>query len=46
VVDAYSPLVVPDQEIYCAGREFAGGAYVGRERVGVIAFRGTREMED
>jgi pimeloyl-ACP methyl ester carboxylesterase len=46
VVDAYSPLVVPDHEIYCAGREFAGGASAGRERVGVIAFRGTREMED
>ena len=46
VVDHYSPLVVPDHDVYCAGREFAGGAYVGRDRIGIVAFRGTREMED
>jgi len=46
VVDDYSPLVVPDHQIYCAGREFAGGAYLGGDRVGIVAFRGTREMED
>jgi pimeloyl-ACP methyl ester carboxylesterase len=32
--------------VFCAGNEFAGGAYAGNEGVGVIAFRGSREMED
>lgn len=42
----HQPVRVPDQHLYCAGNEFAGGAYVGTEGVGVIAFRGSREMED
>jgi hypothetical protein len=42
----YEPIRVPEQDIYCAGNEFAGGAYMGTDGVGVIAFRGSREMED
>ncbi len=45
-VHGYEPLVVPQQEFYCAGHEFAGGAYAGNDGVGVVAFRGSRELED
>jgi len=42
----HRPIRVPEQDVYCAGREFAGGAYTGNDGVGVIAFRGSREVED
>jgi hypothetical protein len=45
-VDWHQPVRVPDQDVYCAGHEFAGGAQAGNDGVGVIAFRGSREMED
>lgn len=45
-VHGYEPLGVPDSEFYCAGNEFAGGAYAGTDGVGIIAFRGSREFED
>jgi len=45
-IHAYRPLRVPEREVYCAGAEFAGGAYAGADAVGVIAFRGSREFED
>lgn len=45
-VHAYRPLRIPDQDVYCAGGEFAGGAYAGGDGVGIIAFRGSRELED
>jgi hypothetical protein len=45
-IHAYRPQRVPDQEVYCAGAAFAGGAYAGSDGVGVIAFRGSREFED
>jgi pimeloyl-ACP methyl ester carboxylesterase len=45
-VHGHEPVIVPQQEFYCAGNEFAGGAYAGKEGVGVIAFRGSRELED
>jgi hypothetical protein len=45
-VHAYRPLRVPGEEIYCRGGEFAGGAYAGGDGVGIIAFRGSREIED
>jgi hypothetical protein len=45
-VHGYEPVRVPDSEIYCAGNEFAGGAYAGADGVGIIAFRGSRELED
>ena len=45
-VQSHRPVRVPDQDVYCAGKEFAGGAYAGGDGVGVIAFRGSREMED
>jgi pimeloyl-ACP methyl ester carboxylesterase len=46
IVHGYEPVVVPRQEVYCSGGEFAGGAYAGSDGVGVIAFRGSREIED
>jgi pimeloyl-ACP methyl ester carboxylesterase len=46
IVQWHRPIRVPEQDVYCAGREFAGGAYAGSDGVGVIAFRGSREMED
>lgn len=46
VVQGFRPVGVPNGELYCGGNEFAGGAYAGAAGVGVIAFRGTREMED
>jgi len=46
VVGEHVPVRVPDGEHYCRGNEFAGLAYAGRDAVGVIAFRGSREMED
>jgi len=45
-VQSHRPIRVPEQDLYCAGKEFAGGAYAGSDGVGVIAFRGSREMED
>jgi pimeloyl-ACP methyl ester carboxylesterase len=45
-VQRHRPIRVPEQDVYCAGREFAGGAYAGSDGVGVIAFRGSRELED
>ena len=45
-VDGYSPVRVPDHDVYCAGHQFAGGAYAGPQGIGVIAFRGSRELED
>jgi hypothetical protein len=42
----HEPIRVPEQDIYCADNEFAGGAYAGTDGAGVIAFRGSREMED
>jgi pimeloyl-ACP methyl ester carboxylesterase len=45
-VHVYEPVMVPQRELYCGGHEFAGGAYAGRDGVGVIAFRGSRELED
>ena len=42
----HRPIHVPEHEVFCAGNEFAGGAYAGNDAVGVIAFRGSREMED
>jgi hypothetical protein len=42
----HRPIHVPEREVFCAGNEFAGGAYAGNEGVGIIAFRGSREMED
>jgi hypothetical protein len=45
-VHAYRPLRIPDHEVYCAGGEFAGGAYAGGDGVGIVAFRGSREFED
>jgi hypothetical protein len=45
-VHGYRPMHVPDQELYCAGPEFAGGAYAGPDGVGIVAIRGTRELED
>jgi len=45
-VRGYRPIHVPDQELYCAGAEFAGAAYVGAEGVGLVAIRGSRELED
>jgi hypothetical protein len=45
-VQWHRPIRVPEQDVYCAGREFAGGAYAGNEGVGIIAFRGSRELED
>jgi hypothetical protein len=32
--------------VFCAGNEFAGGACAGNDAVGVVAFRGSREMEN
>jgi pimeloyl-ACP methyl ester carboxylesterase len=46
IVDGFSPVRVPDHEVYCAGCEFSGGAYAGPQGIGVIAFRGSRELED
>lgn len=40
------PLRVPDQELYCTGPEFAGSAYAGPDSVGIVAIRGSRELED
>jgi hypothetical protein len=45
-IESHRPIRVPEQDVYCAGNEFAGGAYAGTDGVGVIAFRGSREMED
>lgn len=45
-VHRYEPVMVPQQESFCGGHEFAGGAYAGVDGVGVIAFRGSRELED
>lgn len=45
-IHSFRPLRVPEQQVYCAGAEFAGGAYAGADGVGVIAFRGSREFED
>jgi len=45
-VDWHQPVRVPYQDLYCAGHEFAGGAYAGSDGVGIIAFRGSRELED
>lgn len=46
VIQWHEPIQVPEQSLYCGGNEFAGGAYRGSDGVGVIAFRGSREMED
>jgi pimeloyl-ACP methyl ester carboxylesterase len=46
IVHSRSPVRVPEQDVFCAGKEFAGGAYAGSDGVGIIAFRGSREMED
>lgn len=46
IVDEHAAIQVPDGEHFCRGNEFAGRAYAGRDAVGVIAFRGSREMED
>jgi pimeloyl-ACP methyl ester carboxylesterase len=45
-VQSHRPVRVPEEAVFCAGNEFAGGAYAGNEGVGIIAFRGSREMED
>jgi hypothetical protein len=45
-VHDYRPLRVPDQDRYCGGGAFAGGAYAGGDGVGIVAFRGSRELED
>ena len=45
-VHGYRPIHVPDQDLYCGGAEFAGGAYAGPDRVGILAIRGSRELED
>jgi pimeloyl-ACP methyl ester carboxylesterase len=46
VVGNHGPISVPDAEHYCRANEFAGLAYAGRDAVGIIAFRGSRDLED
>ena len=46
IVVGYRPVTVPDRERYCRGMDFGGGAYAGRDHVGIVAFRGSAEMED
>jgi len=46
IVDGFSPVRVPDHDVYCVGHEFSGGAYAGPQGIGIIAFRGSRELED
>jgi pimeloyl-ACP methyl ester carboxylesterase len=46
VVLGHKPVSVPHDEIHCQGEEFAGRAYAGPAGVGVIALRGSRELED
>jgi len=46
IVRGHTPVAVPRGEPYCRNMEFAGGAYTGSAEVGVIAFRGSREMVD
>ena len=35
IVDGFSPVRVPDNDVYCAGHEFSGGAYAGPQGLGV-----------
>lgn len=42
----YRPIPVSGSAVYCSGGHFAGAAYTGPGGVGVIAFRGSQELED
>ena len=46
VVEGFRPVRVKEAEAYCADGDFAAGAYAGRDGIGVIGLRGTREVED
>jgi hypothetical protein len=46
MMHGYRPVHVPDHALYCGGPEFAGGAYAGADGVGLVAIRGSRELED
>lgn len=46
IVRGFRPLRVPEAEAFDRDGDFAAGAYAGPDRVGVIALRGTRAMED
>jgi pimeloyl-ACP methyl ester carboxylesterase len=46
IVSGHKPVAVPLGEVYCQDEAFAGGAYVGQSGVGIIAMRGSRELED
>ncbi len=46
VVLGHKPVAVPHGEIHWQDEQFAGGAYAGQAGVGVVALRGSRELED